>query len=110
VKLRSRGLVDRYHMTAQVLRLLVDGELSVLDGNADALRSVLRTGAEACERFGDIHQQLIEAVRRVAELEDLLARVAVVLGTEPLPVDGGAWSLLTLAQEVRRALGQAGRE
>jgi hypothetical protein len=34
----------------------------------------------------------------------------VILGAEPLPVDGGAWPVFTLAQEVRRALGHAGRE
>jgi hypothetical protein len=86
-------------MAGQVLRLLVGGEPAVLDGNADALRSVLRTGAEACERFGEMHQELTTALRRVAELEDLLARVAVVLGAEPLPVDGGAWPVFTLARK-----------
>ena len=97
-------------MAGQVLRLLVGEEPAVLDGNTDALRSVLRTGAEACERFGDVHQELATALRRISELEDLLAQVAVVLGTELLPVDGGAWPVFMLAQEVRRALGHAGRE
>jgi hypothetical protein len=36
--------------------------------------------------------------------EELLARVVEVLETAPLPVDGGSWAVLELAQEVQRAL------
>lgn len=101
------GLVGRFVTTARVLRLLVSGESDPLDGNIDVLRSVFRTGAEACERLDETNQQLSQALMRVTELEALLARVVEVLEASPLPVDGGSWAVLELAQEVQRALGQS---
>jgi hypothetical protein len=101
------GLVSRFITTARVLRLLVSGESDPLDGNIDVLRSVFRTGAEACERIDETNQQLSQALMRVAELEALLARAVEVLEASPLPVDGGSWAVLELAQEVQRALGQS---
>ncbi len=100
------GLVRRFVTTARVLRLLVSGESNLLDGNIE-LRSVFRTGAEACERLDETNQQLSQALMRVTELEALLARVVEVLEASPLPVDGGSWAVLELSQEVQRALGQS---
>jgi hypothetical protein len=101
------GLVSRFVTTARVLRLLVSGESNPLGGNIAVLRSVFRTGAEACERLDETDQQLSQALMRLTELEALLARVAEVLEASPLPVDGGSWAVLELAQEVQRALGQS---
>jgi hypothetical protein len=101
------GLVSRFVTTARVLRLLVSGEWDPLDGNLEVLQSVFRTGAEACERLDETNRQLLQALVRVAELEALLARVVEVLEASPLPVDGGSWAVLELAQEVERALGQS---
>ena len=101
------GLVSHFVTTARVLRLLVSGESNLLDGNIEVLRSVFRTGAEACERLDETNQQLSQALMRVTELEALLARVVEVLEASPLPVDGGSWAVLELAQEVQRALGQS---
>jgi hypothetical protein len=75
--------------------------------SADPLRLVLRTGAEACERFDEIEGELALALRRAGELEDLLWRIAEVLAAEPLPIDGGSWPVFELAQEVQRALNSA---
>ena len=44
---------------------------------------------------------------RLTELEALLARAVEVLEASPLPVDGGSWAVLELAQEVQLALGQS---
>ena len=85
----------------------VSGESDPLDGDIEVLRSVFRTGAEACERLDRTNQQLSQALMRVAELEALLARVVEVLEASPLPVDGGSWAILELAQEVQLALGQS---
>jgi hypothetical protein len=101
------GLVSRFVTTARVLRLLVSGDSNPLDGNIEVLRSVFRTGAEACERLDETDQQLSQALMRVTELEALLARVVEVLEASPLPVDGGPWAVLELAQEVQYALGQS---
>jgi hypothetical protein len=87
------------------LRLLVSGEWDPLDSDIEVLRSVFRTGAEACERLDEANQQLSQALMRVTELEALLTRVLEVLEASPLPVDGGSWAVLELAQEVQRALG-----
>jgi hypothetical protein len=101
------GLVSRFVTTARVLRLLVSGDANPLDGNIEVLRSLFRTGAEACERLDETNQQLSQALMRVTELEALLARVVEVLEASPMPVDGGSWAVLELAQEVQRALGQS---
>jgi hypothetical protein len=101
------GLVSRFVTTARVLRLLVSGDSNPLDGNIEVLRSVFRTGAEACERLDETNQQLSQLLMRVTELEALLAQVVEVLEASPLPVDGGSWAVLELAQEVQRALGQS---
>jgi hypothetical protein len=61
------GLVSRFVTTARVLRLLVSGESYPLDGNIEVLRSVFRTGAEACERLDETNQQLSQALMRVTE-------------------------------------------
>jgi hypothetical protein len=45
--------VSRFVTTARVLRLLVSGESPSLDGDIEVLRSVFRTGAEACERLDE---------------------------------------------------------
>ncbi len=94
-------------MAGPVLRLLMSGESTVLDGDADPLRSVPQTGAEACEQLDDTNQQLAQALRRIAGLEDLLSRVAKALATEPRPIDGGSSAVFQLAPEVRRGLDQA---
>jgi hypothetical protein len=101
--------VARYAACAEVLRTLTAAEPVVLHGSADPLRLVLRTGAEACERFDKVNRQLAQTLRRVTELEDLLSRVAEALVTEPLPIDGGSWAVFELAQEVQRALDQPER-
>jgi hypothetical protein len=101
--------VARYAACAEVLRTLTAAEPVVLHGSADPLRLVLRTGAEACERFDKVNRQLAQALRRVAELEDLLSRIAETLAAEPLPIDGGSWAVFELAQEVQRALDQPER-
>jgi hypothetical protein len=99
------GLVSRrFITTAQVLRLLGSGESSPLDGNIELLRSVFRISAEACERLEETDRQLSQALLRIADLEALLARVVEVLETAPLPVDGGSWAVLELAQEIQRTL------
>jgi hypothetical protein len=94
----------RFITTAQVLRLLGSGESSPLDGNIELLRSVFRIGAEACERLDETDRQLTQALLRIADLEALIARVVEVLEAAPLPVDGGSWAALELAQEVQRAI------
>jgi len=94
-------------MAGEALRLLVREEKSLLGGNAASLRSVLRTGAEACEQLDDMSRQLAQALQRNAELEALLSRAAEVLSTEPLPVEGGSWVVFELAQELRCSLDQA---
>lgn len=99
--------MSRFVTTARVLRLLVSGDSNPRDGNIEVLRSVFRTGAEACERLDETNRQLSQALMRVTELEALLARVVEVLEASPLPVDGGSWAVLELAQEVQRALGQS---
>jgi hypothetical protein len=96
--------VSRFITTARVLRLLVSREWDPLDSDIEVLRSIFRTGAEACERLDETNQQLSQALMRVTELEALLARVVEVLEASPLPVDGGSWAVLELAQEVQRAL------
>jgi hypothetical protein len=96
--------VARYAACAEVLRTLTVAEPVMLRGSADPLRLVLRAGAEACERVGQIDQELTQTLRRVAELEDLLSRAAEVLAAEPLPIDGGSWPVFELAQEVQRIL------
>lgn len=98
--------VSRYTTTAQVLRLLVSAESMLFNDDPEPLRNVFRIGAEACERFDEADQRCSRALMRIAELESLLARVADVLETAPLPIDGGTWPAFTLAQEIRRALGQ----
>jgi hypothetical protein len=98
--------VSRYTTTAQVLRLLVSAESKLFNDDPEPLRNVFRIGAEACERFEEADQRSSRALVRIAELESLLARVADVLETAPLPIDGGVWPVFTLAQEIRRALGQ----
>jgi hypothetical protein len=98
------GLVSRFSTTAQVLRLLGSCEWSPLDGNIELLRSVFRISAEACERLEETDRQLSQALLRIADLEALLARVVEVLETAPLPVDGGSWAVLKLAQEIQRTL------
>ena len=60
-------LVSRFVTTARVLRLLVSGEWDPLDGDIEVLRSVFRTGAEACERLDETNQQLSQALMRVTE-------------------------------------------
>jgi hypothetical protein len=45
----------------------------------------------------------------MAELESLLVRVAEVLETAPLPVEGGSWVVLELANDVQHTLEQAAR-
>jgi hypothetical protein len=97
--------MSRFITTARVLRLLVSREWDPLDSDIEVLRSIFRTGAEACERLDETNQQLSQALMRVTELEALLARVVEVLEASPLPVDGGSWAVLELAQEVQRALG-----
>jgi hypothetical protein len=52
----------------------------------------------------EIDQKFTQTLQRNAELEDLLSRVAEVLGREPLPIDGGSWAVFQLAQKVQRAL------
>jgi hypothetical protein len=37
-----------------------------------------------------------------SELRSLLDRVAILLDSQPSPVEGGRWELYTLAEEVRR--------
>jgi hypothetical protein len=96
--------VSSFITTAQMLRLLGSGESSPLDGNIEFLRSVFRISAEACERLDETDRQLSQALLRIADLEALLARVVEVLETAPLPVDGGSWAVLELAQDVQRAL------
>jgi hypothetical protein len=86
------------------LRTLSVAEPVALNGSSDPLRLVLRTGAEACERLDEVDQKFTSTLQRNAELEDLLSRVAEVLGREPLPIDGGSWAMFRLAQEVQRAL------
>jgi hypothetical protein len=103
----AEGLVNRYIMAGEVLRLLGSEEATVLDGNAGPLRSVLHIGAEPCEQLDEMTRQLAQALRRVAELEGLLSRVAQVLDRVPLPIDGGSWDVFQVAQEVQRALDQA---
>ncbi len=99
--------MGRYRACAEVLRTLSVAEPVVLHGSSHPLRLVLRTGAEACERLVEVDQKLTRTLQRNAELEDLLSRVAEVLGREPLPLDGGSWAVFELAQEIQRALDQA---
>jgi hypothetical protein len=95
-----------YGVAAEVLRTLAATDIVALNGSTDALRRVLRTGAEACEQFDEANQKCSRALLRVAELEELLARAATVLETSPLPIDGVSWSAFSLAQEIRRGLDQ----
>jgi hypothetical protein len=99
--------VNRYVMAGEALRLLVSGEESLLGCDAASLRSVLRTGAEACEELDDMSRQLAQALQRNAELEALVSRAAEVLSREPLPIEGGSWAVFELARELRCSLDQA---
>ena len=99
--------MNRYVMAGEALRLLVSGEESLLGCNSASLRSVLRTGAEACEQLDDMSRQLAQALQRNAELEALLSRTAEVLSGEPLPIEGGSWAVFELARELRCSLDQA---
>jgi hypothetical protein len=102
--------VSRFITTAQVLRLLVSGEASPLDGSIEPLQPVFfRIAAEACERLDETNLRLSQALLRMAELESLLVRVAEVLETAPLPVEGGSWVVLELANDVQHTLEQAAR-
>ena len=105
-RLGRRGLVNRYVMAGEALRLLVSGEESLLGCNAASLRPVLRTGAEACEQLDDMSRQLAQALERNAELEALLSWAAEVLSREPLPIEGGSWAVFELARELRCSLDQ----
>ncbi len=96
--------MGRYRTCAETLRTLSVAQPVVLNGSSDPLRLVLRTGAEACGRLDEIDQKFTQTLQRNAELEDLLSRVAEVLGREPLPIDGGSWAVFQLAQKVQRAL------
>jgi hypothetical protein len=96
--------MGRYRACAEALRTLSVAEPVVLDGSSHPLRLVLRTGAEACERLDEVDRKFTWTLQRNAQLEDLLSRVAEVLGREPLPIDGGSWAIFQLAQEVQRAL------
>jgi hypothetical protein len=89
---------------AEVLRTLAAAEPLMIVGNADPMRQVLRTGAEACERLEEMAQTFTKALRRKAALEQLVSHVAEVLDREPLPIDGGSWAVFELAQQVQRAL------
>jgi hypothetical protein len=101
--------MNRYAAGADVLRTLAAADSVVLNGSADPLRLVLRTCAEACERLDQADQGLHEATRRVLELESLLARVLDVLGTMPLPMEGGSWEVFALTREIGHALDQTER-
>ena len=101
--------MSRFITTAQVLRLLVSGEASPLDGSIEPLQPVFRIAAEACERLDETNLRLSQALLRMAELESLLVRVAEVLETAPLPVEGGSWLVLELANDVQHTLVQAAR-
>jgi hypothetical protein len=89
---------------AEVLRTLAAAEPMMIHGSADPMRLVLRAGAEACERLGELVHTFTKALQRNAVLERLLSHVAEVLDKEPLPVDGGTWAVFELAQQVQRAL------
>jgi hypothetical protein len=89
---------------AEALRTLAAAEPLIIHGSADPMRLVLRTGAEACERLEEMAQVFAKEQRRNAALEQLLSHVAEVLSREPLPIDGGSWAVLELAQQVQRAL------
>lgn len=95
---------QRFVACAEVLRTLAAAEPLMIHGSADPMRLVLRTGAEACERLGEIVQTFTKALQRNAALEHLLSHVAEVLSHEPLPIDGGSWAVFELAQQVQRAL------
>jgi hypothetical protein len=95
---------QRFVACAEVLRTLAAAEPLMIHGSAHPMRLVLRTGAEACERLGEISQTFTLTLQRNAPLERLLSRVAQVLGGEPLPIDGGSWAVFELAQQVQRAL------
>jgi hypothetical protein len=98
-----------YATSAEVLRLLANTEPVVLDGRSDALRLVLLTGAEACEQLVELARQHDVALRRISELERLLAHAVRLLETTPLPTEGGSWELFTVTQEIHRALNQTAR-
>jgi hypothetical protein len=100
--------MNRHAADADVLRTLASADTVVLDGGfADPLRQILRRCAEACEQVDTANERLEEALRRVLELERLLARVLDLLGTMPLPMEGGSWEGFALAREVRCAIEQA---
>jgi hypothetical protein len=96
--------MDRYARGAYVLRALAAAEPLLLDGSADPLRLVLLTCAEGCDRLAELEPEHAAALRRVEELEGLLARAHDALGAMPLPTEGGQWEVFTLSQEIRRAL------
>jgi len=99
--------MGRYAVSAEVLRTLAAAEPVVLDGRSDPLRLMLRTGAEACEQLVALTQEHTEALRRVSELEDLLAGVIDVFEAMPLPSEGGSWEAFTLVQQIHRVLDQS---
>jgi hypothetical protein len=100
-----------YQRAAQVLRLLaINDQPTQLAGSDDPMRSILRTAANACEQVEELSQAPVQALARVADLEDLLARVADAIQAEPLPAEGGSWILATLLEEIRRALNKHDRD
>jgi hypothetical protein len=99
--------MNRHAADADVLRTLASADTVVLDGFADPLRQILRRCAEACEQVDSANERLDEALRHVLELERLLAQVLDLLGTMPLPMEGGSWEGFALTREIRCALEQA---
>jgi hypothetical protein len=98
--------MGRYAACADVLRMLAAAEPVVLDGGNDPLRLVLRTAAEACEELERTERALSQARQIITEQADLLARAVDVLGTDPLPLDGGSWVVFELGQQIQRVLDQ----
>jgi hypothetical protein len=102
--------MGRYAAGAAVLHTLASADTVPLDGSDDPLRLVLRTCAEACERFDEVEQEHSRMRERIVGLEDLLSRVADALEAAPLPIDGGSWAVFRLAREIRESLGQTAQD
>jgi hypothetical protein len=89
---------------AEVLQMLAASQepelLSTLTD--EAIRFILQLAAEACENLDAAQQERDSAVVYASELRSLLDRVAILLDSQPSPVEGGRWELYTLAEEVRR--------
>jgi hypothetical protein len=67
--------MDRYATAAEVLRMLSAAEPITLNGRDDPLRTMLRLGAEACERSTDAENDRAQAIGVLTEVRALLIQI-----------------------------------